>query len=78
VPTPVNHQPVDSSRRLCTLPGRAEPVGDTAGAMCKRLLGVLAVVFSLTPLSLNPHKAGRLGLRGSVQPVLSLMLAHDG
>jgi hypothetical protein len=46
--------------------------------MCKGLLGVLAVVFSLPPLSLNPHKAGRLGLRGSVQPVLSLMLAHDG
>jgi hypothetical protein len=46
--------------------------------MCKGLLGVLAVVFSLTPLSLNPQKAGRLGPRGSVQPVLSLMLTHDG
>jgi hypothetical protein len=27
---------------------------------------------------LNPHKAESLRLRGSVQPVLSVMLAHDG
>jgi len=26
----------------------------------------------------HPYKAGRLGPRGSVQPVLSVMLAHDG
>ena len=75
---PVNHQPVDGSRHRGALPGRAEPVGDAAGAMWKGLLGVLAVLLSLPPLSLNPHKAGRLGPRGSVQPVLSLMLAHDG
>jgi hypothetical protein len=36
------------------------------------------VVCALPWPSLNPHKAESLRLRGSVQPVLSVMLAHDG
>jgi hypothetical protein len=42
------------------------------------LLRSLNVVGTLPRSSLNPHKAESLHPRGSVQPVLSLMLAHDG